>query len=247
MNEVVGERGWKTIRTIKTLSGIPRRLNGRVIQSAKVIAGCELTIHGLGTKSESAEQWADQDNASAKADAQALKRACAGFGLGQYLYEFGEIWVPVDMRGRPAMIPELPQWALPRKYRSGEQGPRLVGSRGKQITRPNLIDVKRTGKIESFRRLLGEPIYSEVLARAGQCQTARTILTAERQLTVEAVMERAAHFIRKVHSLARKLGNDQLLAEMKDLGLSSATEIPSLDVLMQLLESLEAVAQKRAA
>lgn len=247
LDEVVGKFGWNLSRTIKTLSGLPRQMGNKRIQSGKIIASCSLTIHGIGTKSESAEHWADHNNATAKADAQALKRACSGFGLGEYLYAFEEIWVPLDAKQRPRMLPELPDWSLPKKYRTGEPRPRLIVVRGRQISGPRLRDVREMERIESFHRFLGDPIYTQLLAKAGHGRTSRTIPTAERQLTVLKSMEKATQMLRGVNSLARRLGNDQVLAAMDRLNLSSARQLPSMETLVQLWDSLVSIERSRAA
>lgn len=247
LNAIVGEAGWSVNRTIRTLPGLQRRVSNSLIQTGKVIAGCTLTIRGLGTRTESAEHWADRDNAIAKVDALALKRACAGFSLGAYLYDFGEIWVPLDAKGRPEMVPELPDWALPSSYRSEVQEPRVVPIRSNRQNGPGMLDMKLTQKIESFHALLGEPIYTEILAKAGGSQNARSILTAERQARVADYMERAARGVRRVRSYARNLGNSQLIHEMEGLGLTSAREIPSVETLAQLVRNLDSVARRRAA
>jgi len=42
-----------------------------------------------------------------------LQAACSCFGLGRYLYRFGETRVPLNSRGELVAIPTLPEWALP--------------------------------------------------------------------------------------------------------------------------------------
>jgi hypothetical protein len=247
LDNIVGVAGWSITRDIKTLPGIPRLVNGRAIQSGKVMVSCVLNIEGLGTKSDTGEEWADRNEATSRASAQALKRTCAGFGLGEYLYHFEEIWVPLDMKGQPEMIPELPDWALPKSYRHAEQVATVIPIRGSQHPELKLIDRKLTERIASFRRFLGDSIYTEILTGVGDSQTASAILTAERQTSVLKCMERAALSVRRVHTLARRLGDCQLLAEMEGLDLRSSNEIASLDLLAQLVENLESAAHRRAA
>jgi hypothetical protein len=38
---------------------------------------------------------------------QAFKRACSCFGLGRYLYHFTGVWVELDQRKRPKIVPKL--------------------------------------------------------------------------------------------------------------------------------------------
>lgn len=55
---------------------------------------CELTINGV-TRSSTGESDGG-GNAGTSAEAQAMKRACAMFGLGRYLYELPPVWVEFD-------------------------------------------------------------------------------------------------------------------------------------------------------
>jgi hypothetical protein len=63
------------------------------------------------------EMWADDDNPVTRTEAKAKKRAASMFGLGEYFYRFKELgsvlWVPLDDRGNPTKLPDLPGWALP--------------------------------------------------------------------------------------------------------------------------------------
>jgi len=48
----------------------------------------------------------------------AFKRAAVKWGVGRYLYDLPDIWVPVEARGRSFVLketPKLPDWALPKK------------------------------------------------------------------------------------------------------------------------------------
>jgi len=81
-------------------------------------------------------------------EAQAFKRACTCFGLGRYLYNFAEMWVPLNEYRQPIKLPPFPQWALPKASRStgaSDSRPPVV-QRGP-------IDQKTTGEIEGFRRI----------------------------------------------------------------------------------------------
>ena len=72
-----------------------------------------MTVHGLGSHTGVGEEWADDQNAATRAEAQAFKRACACFGLGRYLYDLDTVWVDLDQYNRPVRTPNLPDWALP--------------------------------------------------------------------------------------------------------------------------------------
>lgn len=243
LNEAAGPDGWSDSYTVATLDGLSREDGERTVQTGKVFVVCTLTIKGLGTRSGTGERWGDDPNAMTEADAQALKRACSRFGLGRYLYDLGPFVVPLGHDGRPTLIPELPQWAWPSDQRTGpvsQQAP--IESRG-----PVYMDAKVNGKIESFRSLIGDAIYLEILRHAGQCESARAILTRQRQIEVLRRMQGAAGLIHRIRSLTRRLGHYQLITEMEELHLSSAVAIPSLEQLMSLVDNLERIAVRKAA
>ncbi len=247
LDKTVTPLGWRDRYAMATLPGITRQKLDQIIQTGKVLLICTLTIRGLGTKRGTGEEWGDDNNAMTGADAQALKRACVGFGLGRYLYDFKDIWVPLDGNGNPAFLPELPQWALPQKYRTGTKLTSIRAGRSTRGPITGLIDTKATSKIESFRWLLGEAIYMEILKKAGQCRTAATVSNAHRQKEVLLCMEKAARGIRRVNSLSKRLSAAQFIDEMNSLNLTSANAIPSLELLIKLAGNLEAITQGRAA
>jgi hypothetical protein len=73
-----------------------------------------LTLAGV-TREEVGEADPGEDNTATSAVAQALKRACAAFGLGRYLYYLPQQWVPYDPAKRRLLgTPQLPRWAAPR-------------------------------------------------------------------------------------------------------------------------------------
>lgn len=245
LNDVVGAASWSESYSVSALDGLSRVRNGETVRSGKVFAACTLWIDGLGTRSGTGERWADDPNAMMEADAQALKRACSRFGLGRYLYDLGPCWVPLDRDGQPTLVPELPQWAWPRKDRvAGAPELKVVPI---STSSPALLDMGTTRKIESFRSTLGNAIYAEILINEGQCDSARGIRTRLRQLQVLRKMLAAAGLVRRVRALTRRLGTRQLMAEMEDLNIRAVTEIPSLEVLAQLAQHLGTIAARRIA
>lgn len=53
----------------------------------------------------------------------AFKRAGVLWGVGRYLYDLPNVWVPLEAKGRSHVItepPKLPQWAIPQGEVSGE-------------------------------------------------------------------------------------------------------------------------------
>src|SRR5277367_4390189 len=143
LNQLFTPTGWTRNYEVSTVSALTRMKKDKLIQTGKVLVTCTLTIIGLGCHAGSGEDWADEENAMTAAEAQAFKRACSCFGLGRYLYNFTEMWVPLNEYRQPSEYPRLPQWALPKANRStGASGSRP------RIVQRGPIDQKTTGEIE---------------------------------------------------------------------------------------------------
>jgi hypothetical protein len=202
LNQVFSPSGWTRTYEVNTVSSVTRMKKGKLIQTGKVLVTCTVTIAGLGTHADSGEEWADEDTAMTKAQAQAFKRACICFGLGRYLYNFAEMWVPLNEYRQPLNLPSLPQWALPTALRGQKQS----NSRPPTDLQRGPIDQKATAKIEGFRRILGDPIYREILRRIAHTERADGIPNAQIQQEVAEAVERAARGIRKANYLAERIG-----------------------------------------
>src|SRR5439155_1881445 len=125
LNEVFGEWGWTRSYDVQVAQNFERRAPGDKKQTAvaaKVVVVSTVIIHGLGSHTGVGEEWADDQNAATRAEAQAFKRACACFGLGRYLYDLDKVWVDLDQYNRPVQTPNLPDWALPISATRGQQG-----------------------------------------------------------------------------------------------------------------------------
>ena len=46
----------------------------------------------------------------------AFKRAGVMWGIGRYLYQLPNVWVPIDKFGKVSKLPDLPPWATPEGY-----------------------------------------------------------------------------------------------------------------------------------
>lgn len=237
LNQLFTPTGWTRSYEVATLSSVTRMRKGKLIQTGKVLVTCTLTINGLGCHSGSGEEWADEENAMTSAEAQAFKRACSCFGLGRYLYNFTEMWVPLNEHRQPMQFPHLPQWALPRNYRLGKAHP-ASGPRPPAIQR-GPIDQKTTARLEGFRRVLGDAIYGEILWRAGHARRANEIPNAQFQANVAEAMERAARGVHKANSLAQQIGEASFIAVMDKLQIESMATIPRLEFLKTLVAELE--------
>jgi hypothetical protein len=237
LNQLFTPTGWTRAYGVSTVSYVTRMKKDNLIQTGKVLVTCTLTITGLGCHAGSGEEWADEENAMTAAEAQAFKRAASCYGLGRYLYNLAEMWVPLNERRQPIQIPTLPQWALPKAGTSAKTHP-AAGQRPHQVQR-GPIDQQTTGRIQDFRRILGDPIYREILWRIARARQANAIPNAQLQAAVAEAMERASRGIRKAHSLADQIGEAPFIAVLDKLQIESMTTIPRLESLKALVAELE--------
>jgi hypothetical protein len=246
LNHVFTPSGWTRTYEVNTVSSVTRMKKDKLIQTGKVLVTCTVTIAEIGTHADSGEEWADEENAMTSAQAQAFKRACMCFGLGRYLYNFAEMWVPLNQHRQPLHFPALPQWALPKSIATAGNNNSGTGPRPAAMQR-GPIDQKTIAKIEGFRRILGQPIYGEILWRIARARRANAIPNALLQSDVSDAMERAARGIRKAHSLSEEIGDTQFVSVLDQLQIRSMTTIRNLETLKQLVTMLEEFAARTAA
>jgi hypothetical protein len=246
LNQIFTPTGWTRSYDVSTVSSVSRMKRDKVIQTGKVLVTCTLTIHGLGCHTGSGEEWADEQNAMTSSEAQAFKRSCTCFGLGRYLYNLAEMWVPLNEYRQPLQIPTLPQWALPKANAMAGRNNPAAGPRP-PVAQQGPIDERTTAKIDSFRRILGDPIHGEILWRIARARRANSIPNAELQINVVDAMERTSRGIHKAYSLAEEVGHAPFIAVLDRLQIRSMTTIRSLEVLRQLVSELENVANQQAA
>ena len=105
LDTLFGPGGWTQSFSMTTVSNIQRskKVNKAhvMINTGKILVTSTITIEGFGTRSSTGEGWADDENGTTRAQAQAFRRACAELGLGRYLREL-EGWsckVPVNAKG----------------------------------------------------------------------------------------------------------------------------------------------------
>jgi hypothetical protein len=244
LNKLFTPTGWTRSYQISTVSSVTRMKKDKVIQTGKVLVTCTLTISGLGCHSGSGEEWADEENAMTSAEAQAFKRSASCFGLGRYLYNLCEIWVPLDQHRRPIEYPVLPEWALPKgignSYRgqsSANHGPIQHGP----------IDQRVTTKIEGFRVSLGNPIFGEILWRVARARKANAIPNAQLQSSVAEAMERAWRGVRKARSMSESISDTVVVSVLNRLGIQSMDAIPNVATLKELVQELEQLSGTPAA
>jgi hypothetical protein len=116
------------------------------------------------------------------------------------------MWVPLNEQRQPLQVPTLPQWALPKANAAAGKNNPTLGPRPPAVQR-GPIDQKTTAKIEGFRRILGDPIYREILWRIAHARRANAIPNAQLQIKVVDAMERAARGIHKANSLTEEIGD----------------------------------------
>src|SRR5437763_2559320 len=154
LNELFTPAGWTRKYTMHTSPPFERNEDQKVV--AKIFVACDLTIHGIGSHSATGEEWTDDDNAGTSAEAQAFKRACSCFGLGRYLYSFGNLWVDLDERGRPTEAPQLIGWATPEGWRKGQRSPKREDSSQSKTAASNKSKTRNTaqknGNVSSEKR-----------------------------------------------------------------------------------------------
>ena len=240
LNQLFTPAGWTREYTISTVPSLTRMDRGKVIVTSKLLVATAVTISRLGSHTGTGEEWADRENAVTAADAQAFKRACSCFGLGRYLYRFEETWVHLSGRGEPVALPILPEWALP-------PGVTMAPANGQAVDVRGPVDHRLTAEIEGFRNTLGEPIYTEILRRAGHSSDSRTIPNADRQKNVAEWMQAAARGFERLHVLVDMAGDATFIAVMDNLKIASTTSLPSLAALRQLVEELEAITGQQVA
>src|SRR5262245_4417372 len=151
LNEVFGEWGWTRDYDVQVAQNFERRAPGDKKQtavSAKVVVVSKVSIHGLGSHTGVGEEWADDENAATRAEAQAFKRACSCFGLGRYLYDLDKAWEDLDQFNRPVHTPNLPDWALPGYARREAQ--RQATHTGVTQPRQSLVQQETFAKVQEL-------------------------------------------------------------------------------------------------
>ena len=101
--------------------------------------------------------------------------------------------------------------------------------------------------MEGFRRILGDPIYGEILWRVAHARQANAIPNAQLQANVAEAMERVSRGVSKAHSLADQIGETSFVAILDRLRIKSMTAIPRLEMLKTLVAELEPEAARSAA
>ena len=242
LNEVFGEWGWTRSYDVQVAQNFERRAPGDKTQtavSAKVVVVSKVTIHGLGSHTGVGEEWADDENAATRAEAQAFKRACACFGLGRYLYDLDKTWVDLDQHNRPAQTPNLPDWALPSYARPEPRPHRTPAGQPRQ----SLVRAEMLAKIRELCEKVGHSLSLFVLNKYAGVVDPERVGFAK----VTAVFERLTDLGNGIDRLKRAvavIGESRYSAICRELNFASESidDIPNRDALKTLLTRIEAEA-----
>jgi hypothetical protein len=243
LNEVFGEWGWTRSYDVQVAQNFERRTPGektRTTVSAKVVVVSKVTVHGLGSHTGMGEEWAHDENAATRAEAQAFKRACTCFGLGRYLYDLGAVWVDLDPYNRPVETPVLPEWALPGDVKRETQRQK---SHAQQPSSQNVARDALLANIQELRQKTGRSLSGFVIDKYGggteleECD--------EQQLTTFLQkLTDIGNGIDRLRRAGAAVGNSRYAVICRELNLAgdSIDDIPNREALRHLLERVEAEA-----
>jgi hypothetical protein len=244
LNEVFGEWGWTRSYDVQVAQNFERRAPGdktKTAVAAKVVVVSKVTIHGLGSHTGVGEEWADDQNAATRAEAQAFKRACACFGLGRYLYDLATVWVELDQYNRPLNTPNLPEWALP----SGATRSRQCRATRKATDRPKESSARDALllRVRNFRERVGEGLTGFILDKHEGGAQPENLDTAALNRLLQKLSD-IGNGIERLRKAAGAIGDAQYSAICRKLNLGSGSinDIPDRDTLQHLLGRVEAVA-----
>jgi hypothetical protein len=241
LNEVFGEWGWTRDYDVQVAQNFERRAPGdkkETAVAAKVVVVSKVTIHGLGSHTGVGEEWADDQNAATRAEAQAFKRACACFGLGRYLYDLDKIWIDLDQYNRPVHTPSLPDWALPGYAQREAQ--RQAG-RSRTEPRQSLVRDELLAKVQELREKVGYSLSLYVLNKYAGGTEPDKIGHAKLSIVFEKLTD-IGNGIDRLRRAAAIIGDSRYADICRELNLASESidDIPDRDALKRLLARLEA-------
>ncbi len=253
LNSVFGEWGWTRDYDVQVAQNFERRTASDKSQSAvaaKVVVVSRVTIHGLGTHTGVGEEWADDENAATRAEAQAFKRACACFGLGRYLYDLDKTWVDLDQSSRPAYTPSLPEWALPASRQPQQRAPAPApkpSSAGKGAPRNGLVRDEALAAITTLCDKVGFSLSQSTLQKYGGTTDLKRLGYAKLTLVMDKLTDLSRGIERLLAGKAT-LGDAAYSALCCELNLASDSidDIPDRDTLRVLVERVEEQARSKA-
>lgn len=243
LNEVFGEWGWTRNYDVQVAQNFERRAPGDKKQtavSAKVVVVSKVTVLGLGSHTGVGEEWADDENAATRAEAQAFKRACSCFGLGRYLYDLDKVWMDLDQFNRPAHNPNLPDWALPGYAKREAQ---RQANRGAGQPRRSLVQQEMLAKVKELGGQVGHSLSEFVLNKYGGAREPERVGFAKLMIVFEKLTD-IANGVDRLRKAAAAIGEQRYAAICREMNFlsDSIDDIPDRDALKKLLGRTEAEA-----
>jgi hypothetical protein len=249
LNEVFGEWGWTRDYEVQVVQNFERRTladKNKTSVCAKIVVVSKVTILGLGSHTGVGEEWADDENAATRAEAQAFKRACSCFGLGRYLYDFDTLWVDLDQTGRPVHAPNLPDWALPgyarreRERQTGKDRP----------AKQNIVQQETLAKVKELCGKVGHSLSRFVLNKYGGVTEPGKVGFAKLTIVLDKLTD-IANGIDRLRKAGDTIGGQRYAAICREMNFASESidDIPDRVALRNLLARVEAeaAAEKAAA
>jgi hypothetical protein len=249
LNEVFGEWGWTRDYDVQVAQNFERRAlpeKNKPAACAKIVVVSKVTVLGLGSHTGVGEEWADDENAATRAEAQAFKRACSCFGLGRYLYDFDTSWVDLDQSGRPVHTPNLPDWALP-GYAKREVQRQAANKRAGQ-PKQNIVQQETLAKVQELCGKIGHSLSRFVLNKHAGVTEPGKIGFAKLTIVFEKLTD-VAKGIDRLRKAAAAIGEQRYTAICREMNLASESidDIPDRDALKNLLARVEAEASGQTA
>ena len=253
LNAIFGEWGWTRTYDVQFAQNFERKSPTDKTQtaiSAKVVVVSRVTIHQLGTHTGVGEEWADDENAATRAEAQSFKRACACFGLGRYLYDFDKDWVDLDQYNRPIETPRLPDWACPgtakRECQQQQRQSQSVSPR-ENAPRQSLVQQETLAKVRELCEQVGHSLSQFTLRTYGGV-TDPAKLGFAKLTTVFDKLSDLVNGIARLQRAEAMLGCERYAEICQQLRLPShlVDDIPNRDALKNLLAHVEGEAGKQA-
>jgi hypothetical protein len=178
------------------------------------------------------------------AEAQAFKRACSCLGLGRYFYNIAEQWVELDEYKRPKQTPKLGV----RNADPENQQTKSTARSSQGAARPSAgvfhPSAKTIEQIESYKELLGDSLYQEVLTVIGKSQTARSLPSEELVNAALYWLQRAANGIQKARDLAEDLSVGEFEYVMNSQKIQRLNAVPTMKALSALVVAFETAVGK---
>lgn len=251
LNAIFGEWGWTRAYDVQVAQNFERKTNNDKSQSAiaaKVVVVSRVTIHELGTHTGVGEEWADDENAATRAEAQAFKRACACFGLGRYLYDLEKMWVDLDQNNRPLETPRLPEWACPGNNDSGRTPTTPPSRRPTTQNRESLVQQELLSTVKKLCAEVGYSLSQFALSVYGGVSDP-TRLGFAKLTTVCEKLNDLANGVTRLKKAQATLGPERYseICRRLELASDSLDDIPNRQVLRQLLKEAESAGANNGA